>query len=255
MRPWLRYGLLGLGAYLVFLVALAPAHSLRSFLPAEVRVAGVTGSVWKGHAARIEYKDYRAEDVDWRLASPYRLLLAQLPWRLRIERGSISGFTDFVVSPTGLALEDSDLNINLRILENALSAYRIRLGGQPVRLLAETLQAHREGPGAASGNLRWEHATVRAPVALSLGTMTLALEDADGTWIGTLSNDSEQIRIEGTIRVARGWAWSSEIRLAAGPKADATLRQALPLLGRPDRNGVVTLKGSGQLFPNAAPPG
>ena len=247
MKPGLRYALLGLAAYLVFLIAVMPAHWAVRFLPREVETAGVSGSVWHGHAARIRYAGYRLDDVDWRVRAPYRLLWAQLPLRLRIEKGSVSGFTSLVLSPRSLTLEDSDLNINLEVFERALRRFRVHLGGMPVHLAAETLELRRAGPGAARGTMRWDQAAVRSPVALSLGTLNLDLSDAEGGWVGALSNDSQEIRIGGRIRVGEGWAWSSEIRLAPGPRADERLRQALPLLGQPDRSGTVVLKASGRL--------
>ena len=176
-----------------------------------------------------------------------RLLWVQLPLRLRIEKGSVSGFTSLVLSPRALTLEDSDLNINLEVFERALRRFRVHLGGMPVHLAAETLELRRAGPGAARGTMRWDQAAVRSPVALSLGTLNLDLSDAEGGWVGALSNDSQEIRIGGSIRVGEGWAWSSEIRLAPGPRADERLRQALPLLGQPDRSGTVVLKASGRL--------
>lgn len=247
MKPWIRYALLGLAAYLAFLVVFVPAHWVAAHLPAEIRLHGVSGTPWRGHARRIEYAGYAVERVDWWFKAPYRILWGELPWRVRIERGAVSGFTDLVVSPRALSLGETDLNLNLRLIEDAVAGIGVRLGGEPVHLQAEVLELRRGGPGAARGSARWEGAALRAPVALALGTLKLHLADDEAGWLGRISNDSDRIRIEGTVRLAEGWAWSSEIRLSPGPAAEPALRQALPLLGTPDRSGTVLLRGSGRL--------
>jgi len=251
-RNWLRYVLLGLAAYLAFLAVLLPARWLAPHLPSDIRLQGVTGTPWRGHAERVEYAGYAVDGVDWRIQAPYRLVLGSLSWRLRIERGALSGFVDLGLSPGRITLENTDLNLNLKLLEDALSGLRLRLDGRPIHLQAEVLELRRDGPGAARGMARWEHAALRSPVGLALGNLNLELTDDDQGWLGTLSNDSNQLHIGGTIRVLQGWAWNSEIRLSPGPEADASLRQALPLLGRPDRHGTVTLKANGTL---TGPPG
>ena len=78
----------GIAAFLLFLVAFLPATLLLRFLPADVALEGVSGTVWRGQAESVSVRLGPVEGVarDKALGSlrwsnrPWRLFLLQLDY-------------------------------------------------------------------------------------------------------------------------------------------------------------------------------
>lgn len=99
MKNWKLNVALVVGFYLVFMAAKIPAALIAEHLtlPPELKISGVSGSVWQGRAAMVQYKNDRFSDVDWQL-SPWSLLIGNLSATVKFGRArdanGISGTGD-----------------------------------------------------------------------------------------------------------------------------------------------------------------
>ena len=78
MKKWWHYLLLGLFAWLLFMVWRMPATTaygmVADSLGKEVGLAGISGTVWRGEVQQLQYRNRAVAAVEWRL-SPWGLLL------------------------------------------------------------------------------------------------------------------------------------------------------------------------------------
>lgn len=70
MSSWIKWLLVGLAAYLVLLVATFPASHLlgRVALPADVKISGVSGTIWSGNAQRVVIAGSPVNNLNWELS-------------------------------------------------------------------------------------------------------------------------------------------------------------------------------------------
>jgi general secretion pathway protein N len=74
----------GFAAFFVFLVAFLPASLLLRYVPAEVALSGVSGTIWRGSAASVNVKGTPIGSLGWS-NRPWRLLVAELQYGLDLQ--------------------------------------------------------------------------------------------------------------------------------------------------------------------------
>ena len=106
MSNWLKWLLLGLAAYLVFLLASFPATHVigRLTLPQQIQISDVSGTIWNGQANSVRYDGLPINDVKWQL-SFLPLLWGQLDLDLRA--GNVRDTASISVNgPVSLSIAD-----------------------------------------------------------------------------------------------------------------------------------------------------
>ena len=152
-----RWIALAVGAYLVFAIALVPADvAHRWFVPDDVRLSGVQGTVWSGSAALGSAGPLGFHDVQWQVR-PWTVLLARPGGYLETDFGDGFFQADVRVGPGGVSLTGVRASCSLSALASALPIAGIR--GQVSLQLAELVL--RDGwPVSARGQLRLGQVTV-----------------------------------------------------------------------------------------------
>lgn len=79
MNQSVKWSLLGLLAYVIFLLIKLPANQLisRITLPPQMSISGVDGTIWDGNASSVIFNNIEVENVHWD-TSFWRLLTGQL---------------------------------------------------------------------------------------------------------------------------------------------------------------------------------
>jgi hypothetical protein len=203
--------LLGLVAFLAFLLARAPADRIyglaEPYLPGEVSLYGLSGSLWEGRATAVEAGGIRLHGLSWDLHTAALLT------------GSVS---------LGIAVEDRHLEMQAHV-ERELDG-TLHLSVPRGRLAIPPLQ----------GQTRWRHPALEGEVFLRELEATLAdgaLQRADGriTWR------------EAAVTVAqRAELGDLEVTLET-PEAGGTRGQVTELGEGPlEADGEVTLSPEGR---------
>ncbi|WJG09305.1 type II secretion system protein N [Aliiglaciecola sp. LCG003] len=88
MIQFLKWAVLGIAAYLCFLIAKMPAQQLvnRIELPKNISIVGVRGTIWQGKASQVLVNNVAIDNVKWQL-SFWSLLTANL--HLDIDAGDM----------------------------------------------------------------------------------------------------------------------------------------------------------------------
>jgi general secretion pathway protein N len=114
MKSVLKWGSLCLFVYLVFLIVKLPAVQVlpRTELYSNISTVGVSGTLWNGHASRLQVNGIAVNDVNWSL-SFFPLLLGQINLDIKagkirdVEQISING--NVQLSFSGLEIQAEDL--------------------------------------------------------------------------------------------------------------------------------------------------
>lgn len=244
--------LLGLVAYIVFLLISLPAAQAWSWIGSHVpaQAFGLSGTVWHGQAAVVIQQGRRLEAVQWDL-KPASLLLGRLRANVqaRLPNGRLRG--DFAVTPGGrFAAQQLRLDMpapELLQWAGLSSKLPVRVEGQLDTLMRD-LAVNGPRVERADGLISWHGAAIRFGSApLPLGDLALRLEPGTGGTNGTLTNQGGAIDLGGTLRLSPDGRFVLDLAVQARDNPAQETVPAMKLLGIPTDGGKVQARLSGNL--------
>ena len=245
MKKTLKWMLFGIAAFVAALLYTIPAHIATPYFPDAIQATGITGTVWKGHAARLAIEDFSLGEVRWQI-KPVHLLTGRLKAGIEFKRSDLQGKGDVVVKMSSLGVENAYLSGDSKFLEAYISPYGTSVSGD-FDLTIDSFYANLLGPESAQGQLLWREARFNSPADLALGDVRLDLDHQGTAAIATITNTGNALSVDGKADLKQNWEYGARIRLSPTPSTPRDIRQTLALFGRPDPQGSVTLSRSGQL--------
>lgn len=242
-----RWFALGVGAYLVFTIALFPADvAHRWFAPDALRLSGVQGTVWSGSAELGSAGPLGFHGMQWQVR-PWTVLLAQPGGSF--ETGLGDGFlqADVRVGQGVVSLTGVRAGSSLSALASVLPIAGIR--GQVSVELTELVL--RDGwPASAAGRMRLGRITVPSLVGsdpVALGNYTVALFGDDGLQ-GLFEDQGGPLEVRGSASLTAAEEYEIRGVVRARPEANAALTRGVELLtGDPDDAGMRAFSFTGTL--------
>ncbi len=238
--------LLALAFYLAALLATAPARLLLAWLPEQVRLVDVTGTLWSGRGGPVQVEKLRIERVEWDWR-PSGLLLGRMAYRVRVKTlGGHAGF-DMGVGPfSGVVLEDMQGAWPAASIGPLLPVKGIALGGR-LELALERLVLEQGWPAEIEGSLHWRDAALVSPFSFELGSFQAvpALAE-DGRLRLDISDDGGALDADGEAVLSPDHRYRLDLRIRARASAAPGLADSLKLLGNPDARGFYRLQLSGR---------
>ncbi|MCE9687836.1 type II secretion system protein N [Shewanella sp. AS16] len=237
--------------YLVFLLALFPAHLALSLapLPANVGVSGVSGSIWSGRIESLSLPQRRLERLSWEL-SPWSLLLGKLSAEVQLgDRSSpVTGkglltWSMAGLSATGLRFEAPDSFI----LGRAKLPFQTQVSGD-LSLFVETLVQGQPWCEALKGKVFLNQTQVNNQFGeYPLGDIEVGLGCVEGKVQLTLDEAHNQLGVAGVIQLDENnmLRVTAKVRETAAQPED--LKQSLAFLGTKDSQGYYPIKYSGRI--------
>ncbi|MDG2460061.1 MAG: type II secretion system protein N [Luminiphilus sp.] len=228
-----------LAVFMLLLISQIPARTLVWLLPEQVKLSGLSGTIWSGQGARAwvkhDGKPLMLGRLQWRL-QPWRMFWST-PLTLSTQWGEQTLHTRAGLSATGSwLLRDTHISIDARIFRLFFPLY---LGG--------TVSAHLERieitdariQQALGGMLLREMVWTARGGNLPLGTYRINLADS-GSELGEVRGAMETI--EGALVLTGGFLLSDDsydVSLrASGPVArEESFRRAVSVLATPTANG------------------
>lgn len=229
---------LGIAAYLAFLVALLPARVVTSriVLPPGLALESVEGSVWHGHAtlSARALSPQAALDLDWHWR-PLALLSGRMAYEVVAHGANLQAHGVLSQGPRVQSLDDVALEADAASIAAWIPLASAWQPAGRVRASIERLAWDgRELQGQAQA--QWTDAALALTTVRPVGDYTMKLDGAGGPARVTLATVKGPLRIagDGTLEGMARFAFTGEAR-AEGPQADA-LAPLLDLLGprRPD---------------------
>lgn len=252
MKRSLAYGLLlGIAAFLLFMVTLAPAtlltEPLRARLPG-LSVQAVEGTAIAGAMVGVQWRGVRAERLLWRW-QPLALLLARLEANLTVDdrEAKLSG-----KAATGFSrqLRFSDLKgrLPLNWLTALAGVKNVPLEGIVELNLDDLRLDAAVQPVSAQGVIRLLNLRVLLGRPLVLGDYLLQFDSASKAGIqAKIKDNNAPLIVEGIATLSADGRYQLTGHAAIRDPANQPLRQALSLLGPPGSDGRWPLNFSGVL--------
>ncbi len=224
---------------LLFLLATLPARLVSYWLPQEARLAGITGTLWHGYAARASVdilgKLVHLGALNWSL-KPWSLLLLSHDVSFSSRWGSQNLSGRVAVGVSGqVTLTDLNGSIDIRFLRELLPLYvggelqfqgvnavlaldeRINVKQLSGRVLWQKAVWAASMGDVALGNYVLDWGEGKGPIGAQLLTLSGPLELA-----GQVALDSNRYRVDISLRgpAVRNTRLSDSFRLLAAPVAD-----------------------------------
>ena len=250
-RPW-PWILVGLAAYLIFVIATFPASSAyRWFAPPSVVLVAPSGSIWSGQAVAGAVSGFSLAEPKWNI-SPWQLALLRLGGTLEARVADGFAGTAFSVSPGGrVRLSDTRFSAGIQALANALPVFDSR--GQ-ISINLSRLVLEDNWPTEAAGEIRVGNLEVApllptasgAHIVLGNFQADLATSESDEI-VGNLSDAGGPLEIAGTISLRPDRSYLLDALVRPRPDASPELRQGIELMSGPpeDSSGMRELQLSG----------
>jgi general secretion pathway protein N len=249
-RRIILLALLGLMAYLLFLLASLPAAHAWSLVEGKLpaQAFGLSGTIWDGRAAAIQQGARRLDDVHWDLA-PWRLLTGQLEAdvQARLPGGRLR--SEIALSPNAVTARQLRLEMPTPELVKwaGFKQLPVRPEGQLDALLRE-LSVEGQRVTHVDGLISWHNAIIRFGSApLPLGNLALRLQPAESGTNGVLTSEGGPIDIGGTLRLNPDGRFVMDLAVQATGQVEEDTRRAMVLLGIPTDGSQVKARLSGAL--------
>jgi general secretion pathway protein N len=228
----------GAAAFIVFLVVFLPASILLRFLPAEVSLSGVSGTVWRGQADDVAIRGRPVGSISWS-NRPWRLLLLQLDYAVRYlpEGGEVD--MDVTLSgPRRIAIANARGSLPIMAVDGLLGPAGWKANAE---LDVDNLVLVDGFPESVEGLLVLRELTAPGPRGVNIGSFELTLgegavgSDAIAGRLRDLGGGPMKVRATLELKPDRSYILSGEV--AAGPDAGAVIQRTLRFLGPADSLG------------------
>jgi general secretion pathway protein N len=246
MRRW-KGVLLGVVAYLLFLVGTAPAARILPFANLEgVQFSGVDGSIWFGSADTVTAPPLQLQQVQWRF-HPLSLITG------RAEATVVALLLGKPLSARlGTSLFGSRYlaDVNATVVAAELTRW-LRLQGQvsvagDLAVDLDSVQWPEGEIPQITGKADWTTAQVDAPLELSLGTVQLDVEAEDGVTRGKLSSSGGALRVDADVELAPDGVYRMDARIQQTGEVPEAVVQFLSTLAE-FRDGTYLLEWEDRL--------
>lgn len=235
----------GIATFLLIAIATFPARIASSWLaPEQLRLGGVTGSIWSGHASEVAFGSEYFSDVSWSL-KPLHLLMASVA--VDAEVNTIAGrLSVSLAAGLGSTVTVSNVRGNLSIA-GIHPAFDANLISGNLEINIDEIVLDDGYPSLATGQL-----TVSNLVAGAMGTSPLGSFDAvlDTTDVGIMAivSDNEAIfDLAGTLTLARDRSYLFVGDIAPTSLTPRRVSENLRFLGSPDADGKRQFRFEGSL--------
>jgi len=243
------YILVGVIAYLVFLVSTLPAAPVLGMFKDRMPVIinNVSGSLWNGHAGTVVTGKLTLDNVDWSFL-PLHLLLAKAAIHVNAEFNNnplssrlSTGFSGNVaVDELSVKLDASDVASLVVLPLGELT------GDFFLRINSATFQ-----PGSVpriDGTLNWNKAAITVAETADLGNVSILInEDDDSPLTAAISNKGGDLSLSGNLTTDETGLYSLELAMKPNASASDNLINSLGMVAKKQRNGEFILNNSGNL--------
>jgi len=240
-----RLILAGIATLVIGLISTFPARvAYQWFAPGELKLGGISGSIWRGAAAQGSAGGVYLTNIKWRFR-PLGLLTGKL--QFATSGNPASGFfdADIALGAGGsFTLSDVAAAVPLSALADAFPLSGIE---GDVSLQFEELVIKGGVPVEATGTINIANLVSRYLAPTPLGDFRAEFQTADDGIVGSVEAVSGVLELAGTIRLTQDRNFKFVGQVAAKPNAPLSITQQLQFLGTPNSRGQREFRLEGQL--------
>lgn len=240
-----RLVIAGVLVFLGVLIATFPARVAYQWLaPAELRLSGITGSIWNGRASEGYAGGAYVSNIAWTF-SPGALLSGRLGFRASCNPASGTMQGGIAVSPGGsLRLSDLSGNVPLNLLNPALLQAGIR---GDIAFDFESVEIRNGIPTAARGTITVRDFFVPDLSPSRIGDFRAEFTTGDAGPVGSVEDVSAMLDVAGTITLDQAGRYALTGVVAPTAMTPVEVVDKLRFLGSPNDRGQHEFRFEGQL--------
>lgn len=236
---------IGLITFIVGVILFFPARvAYRWFAPPEIKVSGISGSVWKGSANEASVSGVYLRELQWRFR-PLDLATAKLGYAIetKLASGFVQGDVAFGITGNVVA---SDISASLPVstLQPVLGVSDVQgsLSAQLSKLvIADNLPVAIDGVVEISGLI------VPLIQRDSIGGFKAEFFTEDDGVLASVEDTDAVVDLAGSFEISADRSYRFLGQLSAKPDAPAPVRQQLQFLGSANDRGQHELRLEGTL--------
>ena len=235
----------GLLVFLVVLFVTFPARVAYQWLaPPEVKLSGITGSIWRGNAVEGIAGGAYVRNVSWEI-QPGSLFKGQVAFKASANPGS-GILTATIAAKADGSLVISDLNgsVPLDLVHQTFQQNGIR---GDVILQFATLTINNGLPVEADGSVTIADFFVPLLSASRIGDFRADFQSSNGGITGTVQDLSGVLDVEGTIELRSDRSYVFIGQVAPTAETPPSITNQLVFLGSPNNRGQRQFRFEGQL--------
>lgn len=236
----------GLAAFVLALLVTMPARvAYHWFAPPELKLSGISGSVWNGRAAEGAAGGLYFADLAWRFR-PASLFTGRAACAVsaRPAGGRLQGEVAIGFAGNSMLLRDLAAALPLTVLSGVVPMEGV---DGDIDLDFSRLRFDDGFPTEAAGTLLIRNLVLRPVSGRALGDYRAVLETGDDGITGTVEDVSGVLELSGTAVVRPDRSYSFTGRVAATPEAPSALVEQLQYLGSADAQGRREFRFEGSL--------
>jgi len=240
-----RLGLLAAAVFLVGIVCLFPARvAYHLFAPEQIKLRGLSGTVWSGSASEGEVNGIYLSDLRWSL-TPGTLLRGALGVQLAVNPAGGYLDTHVAVRPGG-TLVFSELQGGIAI--SALQAFAAAPGiAGDLQLALSSLRLEDGFPTEVDGLVDVRGFTARGLSTTPIGDFRVELGNDDEGIVGSLEDTRAMLDVAGSLRLANDRSYLMTGLVAATDETSAAITNQLQYLGPANERGQREFRFEGRL--------
>ncbi len=235
----------GLATFILGMVITFPARVPYSwFSSQDVQLSGISGTVWRGHAAEGSVAGIYLYDLQW-MFQPLSILRGRLAYR--VESASAFGTIRSVVGvgvSGAVTLQDFSSTFSLQEFRDL---FQLQGFDGSLQVDFESIVLEDGFPTSATGSVRLSNLLAPQLSPLAIGDYRAEFtSNADGI-LGSVEDSGGVLDVAGTISLSLDRSYSFVGEVAALPEAPAGLSDQLRFLGSPDARGYREFRIEGRL--------
>jgi len=254
MKSWMKYVLLGVASYLIFVIVQFPANKAYYLVEdtlddknVPIEVFGLKGSLWQGSASTLIYDGKRYDAVVWEF-HPLELLTAKASVSVRFKGKNTTVKGKFAKSIFGsLIAENVQANIGATELLSLLKIPAVKLGGD-FALNLSRFELTDKTVNYIQGRLLWSDAESKFPQKLTMGDVFSDFSTSeDGVILAKLGDGGGPLELNGDLSVNPDGKYDLKGLLAARAGRQSVLGRSLGFIGKYDAKGKASFNKSGNI--------
>ncbi|MES9925431.1 MAG: type II secretion system protein N [Candidatus Thiodiazotropha endolucinida] len=248
---WWSFLLIGLGGYLIFLLAGTPAQHIIGWALAEngklpFSYATMKGSLWRGKMEAINYQGMPFDKIKWRFA-PSGLLLGKISFDLELRH--MNNKVDANVARTlgGFQLKNVEGQLPASMITDMADLNQISVEGD-VELNLSHVAIETERVTSAEGEIKWLNPALLRPFSLKEGNLKADVTTDDNGNINIKINDlGGGTSVDGELSLSNEGNYNLNGAIKPGAGSDPGLSSALKAVAKSQPDGSYRISFSGSL--------
>ncbi|MEW8682415.1 MAG: type II secretion system protein N [Candidatus Thiodiazotropha endolucinida] len=248
---WWSFLLIGLGGYLIFLLAGTPAQHIIGWALAEngklpFSYATMKGSLWRGKMEAINYQGMPLDKIKWRF-TPSDLLLGKISFELELRHMNNKVDANVARTMGGFQLKNVEGQLPASMIAKMADLNQISVEGD-VELNLSQVAIETERVTSAEGEIKWLNPALLHPFSLREGNLKADVTTDDNGNINIRINDlGGGTSVDGELSLSNEGNYNLNGAIKPGAGSDPGLSSALKAVAKSQPDGSYRISFSGSL--------